>query len=194
MEPIKNIKKIGGFSEIENQYQYRNILRNLGSHLRNIPLEYEPRKKNRYVMEIPTTNGRLVWFVNTEIPQLIRNNQRRTSMVFGRGRDIDTFNANNWVPIRIIFRGCIDYEDDGRGLTQTLNDWFESVTDFRSVTGHDNWGIHFKKNITITQLDPAGVETEKWHLIGCFPSAVSIGGEDSSEIEITLNYDFARIT
>ena len=65
-----------------------------------------------------------------------------------------------------------------------------------SVTGRQGYAAGYKRNISISMLDPTGAAVQKWVLINAFPTTANFGdlgydGDDVATAEITLKYDYA---
>ena len=149
-----------------------------------MPLPYEPKRQNRFILRFPSTLGINEWFVesskrpsikikDTEIPFL-----NTSTFVAGRF---------NWDSIPVTFRDPI-----GPSASQALMEWVRLHAE--SVTGRMGYAAGYKRDVDIEMLDPTGVVVEKWILYGTFLTAVDFGVLNYSQdnlatISATLRMD-----
>jgi len=137
--------------------------------LMKMPIPYEPKRQNRFILRFPSSLGINEWFVEstsrphitiaaTEIPFL-----NTSTYVAGRF---------NWQTINVVFRDPI-----GPSAAQALMEWVRLHAE--SVTGRMGYAAGYKKDIDLEMLDPTGVVVEKWILYGTFLTNVDFQ---------TLNY------
>jgi hypothetical protein len=153
--------------------------------LMRMPVPYEPKKQNRFILRFPSPLGIQEWFVKaasrpkytsqeTEIPFL-----NTSTYVIGRF---------NWETISVTFRDPI-----GPSAAQALMEWVRLHSE--SVTGRQGYAAGYKKDVELELLDPTGVVIEKWILQGTQLNDVDFGslGYDSNDIaEITATLRFDR--
>ena len=131
--------------------------------LLKMPLPYEPKRQNRFILRFPSSLGINEWFVEsaarphitiaaTEIPFL-----NTSTFVAGRF---------NWQPLNVVFRDPI-----GPSAAQALMEWVRLCAE--SVTGRMGYAAGYKKDIDLEMLDPTGVVVEKWILYGTFMTDVN---------------------
>jgi hypothetical protein len=131
--------------------------------LMKMPIPYEPKRQNRFILRFPSSLGINEWFVETaarphitiaatEIPFL-----NTSTYVAGRF---------NWQTINVTFRDPI-----GPSAAQALMEWVRLHAE--SVTGRMGYAAGYKKDIDLEMLDPTGVVVEKWILYGTFLSDVN---------------------
>lgn len=131
--------------------------------LLKMPLPYEPKRQNRFIVRFPSSLGINEWFVEsaarphitiaaTEIPFL-----NTSTFVAGRF---------NWQPLNVVFRDPI-----GPSAAQALMEWVRLCAE--SVTGRMGYAAGYKKDIDLEMLDPTGVVVEKWILYGTFLTDVN---------------------
>jgi hypothetical protein len=120
--------------------------------IRNMPIQFEPKRNNRFVCEFPSELGIESWKVQEfKRPQLTLNSVsipfiNETNYVIGRGE---------WQQMSIVFLDPI-----GPSSTSQLMDWVR--LHHESVTGRQGYAVGYKKNLILKALDPTGVEIEKW--------------------------------
>jgi len=133
--------------------------------LMKMPVPYEPKRQNRFILRFDSSLGINEWFVEsaarpsikiaaTEIPFL-----NTSTYVAGRF---------NWDPISVKFRDPI-----GPSASQALMEWVRLCAE--SVTGRMGYAAGYKKTTELEMLDPTGVVVEKWQLEGTFLTDVSFG-------------------
>lgn len=154
--------------------------------LMRMPIPYEPKKQNRFILRFPSPLGIQEWYVKaasrpkysseeTEIQFL-----NTSTFVIGRFK---------WETISVTFRDPI-----GPSATQALMEWVRLHSE--SVTGRQGYAAGYKKDIELEMLDPTGVVIEKWILQGTMLNDVDFGSLDYSssdiaEISATLRFDRA---
>ena len=152
--------------------------------LMKMPVPYEPKRKNRFILRFPSSLGINEWYVTsasihketiaeTEIPFL-----NTSTYVAGRFK---------WESISVKFKDPI-----GPSAAQALMEWFRLHAE--SVTGRMGYAAGYKKDIELEMLDPTGVVVEKWILQGTFLSGLDFGSLDYSQdaladISATLRMD-----
>jgi hypothetical protein len=153
--------------------------------LMKMPIPYEPKRVNRFILTFPSELGINEWYVestsrpaitigSTPIPFL--NTER---YVAGR---------YTWGEIPVTFRDPI-----GPSAAQALMEWVRLHAE--SVTGRMGYAAGYKKDVTLQMLDPTGVVVEKWILIGCFLTkadfqALNYGQDGLATIQATLRPDY----
>lgn len=131
--------------------------------LMKMPVPYEPKRKNRFLLTFPSSLGINSWYVeSTSRPQIDIN---ETEVEF---LNTSTFVAGrfNWNSIDVTFRDPI-----GPSAAQALMEWVRLHAE--SVTGRMGYAAGYKKDIDLSLLDPTGVEVEKWILQGTFLTNVN---------------------
>ena len=152
--------------------------------LMKMPIPYEPKRQNRFIMRFPSTLGINEWFVeSTARPKLTINS---TEIQF---LNTSTYVAGRftWGDISVKFRDPI-----GPSASQALMEWVRLCAE--SVTGRMGYAAGYKKDIDLEMLDPTGVVVEKWILEGAWLSSVDFGSlgystDGIAEINATLRPD-----
>ena len=144
---------------------------------------FEPKMKNRYVMEIDTIPSYLVKAANRptiqfETISLDHINVKRKLQ--GKG---------DWQDITITL-----YDPIVPSAAQKVMDWIR--LGHESITGRRGYADFYKKDITFYLLGPVGDKIEQWTLKGAFIQQANFGELDFSSnevatIELTLSYDYA---
>ena len=144
---------------------------------------FEPKLKNRFIMQIDGINAYLIKAVNrpnleSEIVPLEHMNVTR----YVKGK-------SKWQPLDITL-----YDPIVPSAAQQVMEWVR--LSHESVTGRDGYSDFYKKDVTFNVLGPVGDVVEEWELKGTFISSVQFGEmtfEDTAPVEITctLSYDYA---
>jgi len=150
-----------------------------------MPVPYEPKKKNRWLIRFPAELGIQQWWLQSasrpsitqadiEIPFL-----NTSTWVIGRF---------TWEPIDVVMRDAI-----GPSTAQAIMEWVRLHSE--SVTGRQGYAAGYKKDVEIEMLDPTGVVIEKWQLQGTMLTNVNFGDlsmDDDTIADITSTLRFDR--
>jgi len=144
---------------------------------------FEPKMKNRYIMEIDGIQSYLIKGANRpsitfETVTLDHINVKRN--LKGKG---------TWEPIEITL-----FDPIVPSGAQQVMEWVR--LSHESLTGRDGYADFYKKDIDIYMLGPLGDKIENWKLKGAFISSANFGdlsweSNDVSDITLTLTYDYA---
>ena len=152
--------------------------------LLKMPVPYEPKKKNRFIMRFPSSLGINEWFVETANRPHITINATEIQFL-----NTSTYVAGRftWDSIDVTFKDPI-----GPSAAQALMEWVRLHAE--SVTGRMGYAAGYKKDIELEMLDPTGVVVEKWILQGSMLTNVDFGSldyssEDIAEITATIRMD-----
>ena len=144
---------------------------------------FEPKLKNRFIMQIDGINAYLIKAMNRpsiESDEVILEHMNTTRYVKGKTR---------WQPLDITL-----YDPIVPSAAQQVIEWVR--LSHESVTGRDGYSDFYKKNITFNLLGPVGDIVEEWKLKGAWLQDVTFGDLDNSssdpvEIQLTIRYDYA---
>ena len=144
---------------------------------------FEPKMKNRYIMQIDGINAYVIKTMNRptlETDEVVLEHMNVTRYVKGKSR---------WQPIELTL-----YDPIVPSAAQQVMEWVR--LGHESVTGRDGYSDFYKKDITFNLLGPVGDVVEEWELKGAFVKSADFGElafEDNSPVEIALNiqYDYA---
>ena len=144
---------------------------------------FEPKMKNRYIMEIDGIASYLIKTANRpsisfEVVTLDHINVKRKLKGKGEWQDIEITLFDPIVP---------------SGAQQVM-EWVR--TSHESITGRDGYADFYKKDIDIYMLGPVGDKIENWKIKGAFINNAVFNdldwsSNDPSEITLTLSYDYA---
>ena len=152
--------------------------------LMKMPVPYEPKRKNRFIMTFDSSLGINSWYVeSTSRPQVSINAVPIPLL------NTETYVAGRftWSTLNVTFRDPI-----GPSASQALMEWVRLHAE--SVTGRMGYAAGYKKNINLEMLDPTGVAVEKWILQGTFLTDVNFdslgyGDDGIATITATLRPD-----
>jgi hypothetical protein len=144
---------------------------------------FEPKMKNRYILEIDGIASYLIKTANRPTIQfekvtLDHINVKRQLKGKGEWQDINITLFDPIVP---------------SGAQQVM-EWVR--LSHESLTGRDGYADFYKKDIDIYMLGPVGDKIENWKLKGAFITTANFGdldwsSNDPASIELTLAYDYA---
>ena len=144
---------------------------------------FEPKLKNRFIMQIDGINAYLIKSINRPSltnDEVVLEHMNTTRYVKGKSR---------WEPLEITL-----YDPVVPSASQQVIEWIR--LHHESVTGRDGYADFYKKNITFNVLDPVGAVVEEWELKGAYIQSATFGDldfatSDPVEISLTLRYDYA---
>lgn len=152
--------------------------------LLKMPIPYEPKRQNRFILRFPSTLGINEWFVESAARPNINVTATKVDFL-----NTSTYVAGRfeWQPISVKFRDPI-----GPSASQAIMEWIRLCAE--SVTGRMGYAAGYKKNVDLEMLDPTGVVVEKWILEGCFLASANFGslgyGTDAlASIDVSLRMD-----
>ena len=148
---------------------------------------YEPKLKNRFIMELGDTGIPAFTIKTVQRPQItfdevVLEHMNLTRYVKGKGR---------WQTLQITL-----YDPIVPSAAASVIDWVR--LHHESSTGRDGYQDAYKKNVTFQLLGPVGDIIEKWTLNGTYISDAAFGDLDFAdsnpvEITLTLRYDYAEL-
>lgn len=155
--------------------------------LLRMPLPYEPKKKNRWILRFPTELGIQEWWLSTAARPSITQNEVVIPFL---NTETYVLGKYNWNPIAVTFRDPI-----GPSAAQALMEWVRLHSE--SVTGRQGYAAGYKKPVELEMLDPTGVVIEKWSLVNTWLSGdinfgdLSYDSGDLADISASLRFDYA---
>ena len=144
---------------------------------------FEPKLKNRFIMQIGGINAYLIKTATRpqiQFDEVILEHMNVTRYVKGKGR---------WQPIEITL-----YDPVVPSASQQVMEWIR--LSHESITGRDGYSDFYKKDVSFQVLGPVGDVVEEWELKGTFIQSANFGDlafdtSDPVEITLTLRYDYA---
>jgi len=136
--------------------------------LRGIPMQYEPKRPNRFIAVFDESLGIEVWSI-----QKFKRPSLKINPV-----EIKYMNSSNWVagnytwqPMEVTFLDLI-----GPSTSQKLMEWVRLHAE--SISGKEGYAAGYKKTVTLKQLDPVGAPIDKWTLEECMITDIAFGDND----------------
>ena len=152
--------------------------------LMKMPFQYEPKRKNRFIMTFPSSLGINSWYVESASRPTITIGKKEIKFL-----NTETYVSGNftWGEITVKLRDPI-----GPSASQAVMEWVRLHAE--SVTGRMGYAAGYKKDIDLEMLDPTGVAVEKWILQGCIITKASFGelgysGDDLAMVDLGLQPD-----
>lgn len=154
-----------------------------------MPVEYEPLRKNRFIMRFPSDLGIQEWWVsNTSRPSITIGNTEIPFM------NTSTYVAGRykWETITISLRDPI-----GPSASQAVMEWVRLHAE--SATGRMGYAVAYKRDLVIEMLDPTGTSVSQWILKNCQITDVKFGelaydSDDIATIELTVQPQYCLLT
>jgi hypothetical protein len=142
--------------------------------LMKMPVPYEPKRQNRFILRFPSSLGINEWYVSST--------QRPSAKI--TPVEIPFINTSTYVAGRFTWEEMkVTFKDPiGPSAAQALMEWFRLHAE--SVTGRMGYAAGYKKDIELEMLDPTGVVVEKWILQGTFITNLNFGTLDYKTDEI----------
>lgn len=139
-----------------------------------MPVDYEPLRKNRFLLRFPSDLGIQEWWVSsasrpnfsqesTEIPFLNTSNY-----VIGRYK---------WETMTISLRDPI-----GPSASQAVMEWIRQHSE--SATGRQGYAVGYKRDLVLEMLDPNGVCVSQWIIKGAMILSTNFGELNYSQSEL----------
>jgi hypothetical protein len=154
--------------------------------LRPVPVDIEPKRQNRWVVEFPADLEFAEWMVQTASRPTVNVNET----------EIPFQNTSTWVAGRSTWDALsITFIDPiGPSATQKVIQWVRQCIEHS--TGRMGYATNYKKNIVLKMLDPAGETVEKWLIEGGFVTSANFGSldysaDDLATVELTIRFDRA---
>ena len=155
--------------------------------LMRMPMTYEPKKTNRFILTFQNELGINSWYVESAKRPNIKIDTKEIKFL-----NTQTYVAGffNWETIDVTFRDPI-----GPSAAQAVMEWVR--LHHESVTGRDGYSDFYKKDLTIDILGPVGDIVSEWILKGAFITEAKFSDlswdEDAAaqEITVTLAMDYA---
>lgn len=124
---------------------------------RPVPIDSEPKLKNRFVLEFPSDIGIDSFLVQTSKKPSIKIDKIT----------IPYMNTQSYVAGRYYFdEMTISFiEVIGPSTSQKVMEWVRLHAE--PSTGKMGYASGYKKNLVLKALDGVGAEVEKWTLVGC---------------------------
>lgn len=150
------------------------------------PLQYEPLRKNRWLMRFPADLGIQEWWLASANRPTIKQ----------EGKEIQFLNTSTWVVGRYIWDEIqVTFRDPiGPSASQALMEWIRLHSE--SASGRQGYAAGYKRDIELEMLDPTGVAVSKWILKNAFITSADFGDLDYSQDDLAtitcqIRFDYA---
>ena len=143
------------------------------------PVEYEPLRKNRFLLRFPSDLGIQEWWVASASRPTITQGET----------EIPFLNTSNWVVGRYVWENLsVTLRDPiGPSASQAVMEWVRLHSE--SVTGRQGYAVAYKRDLILEMLDPTGTAVSQWILKSCMITSAAFGElsyDDDSLADITL--------
>ena len=149
--------------------------------LLKMPLQYEPLRKNRWLLRFPADLGIQEWWCKSAKRPSIKQ----------PSKEIPFLNTSTWVVGRYIWETIsVTLRDPiGPSASQAVMEWVRLASE--SVTGRQGYAVAYKRDLVLEMLDPTGTAVSQWIIKNAMPTTVNFGqlayDDDSlSTIELTI--------
>lgn len=154
--------------------------------LLKMPLNYEPLRKNRWLLRFPSDLGIQEWWLQSASRPKI--NQQETQIPF-LNTSTYVVGKYQWETMQVALRDPI-----GPSASQAIMEWIRLHSE--SVTGRQGYAAGYKRDVELEMLDPTGVVVQKWILKNTMCTNADFGdlsydSDDLANITITLRFDYA---
>lgn len=153
------------------------------------PVEFEPLRKNRFLMRFPSDLGIVEWWVQSAS----RPNIQMNSV------EIPFLNTSTWVVGRYIWQSItVTLRDPiGPSASQAVMEWVRLHSE--SVTGRQGYAAGYKRDVVTSLLDPTGVEVSQWIMKNCMITEanfddLSMDDDGLATITLTLQPDYCILS
>ena len=144
---------------------------------------FEPKLKNRFIMQIDGINAYLIKTMNRpqiDSDEVILEHMNVTRYVKGKSR---------WQPLEITL-----YDPIVPSASQQVIEWIR--LHHESVTGRDGYSDFYKKDLTLNVLGPVGDIVSEWVIKGALITEATFGDynwdteNEAKEIALTVQPDY----
>ena len=154
--------------------------------LLKMPLNYEPLRKNRWLLRFPSDLGIQEWWLQSASRPKI--NQQETPIPF-LNTSTYVVGKYQWETMQVALRDPI-----GPSASQAIMEWIRLHSE--SVTGRQGYAAGYKRDVELELLDPTGVVVQKWILKNTMCTNADFGdlsydSDELANITITLRFDYA---
>ena len=157
--------------------------------LLKMPLNYEPLRKNRWLLRFPADLGIQEWWCQSAKRPSIKQEGKAIPFL---NTETYVVGRYTWDEIQVTLRDPI-----GPSASQAVMEWVRLASE--SVTGRQGYAVAYKRDLVLELLDPTGVAVSQWVIKNAMPTTVSFGDlsydDDSlATIEITIRPDYCILS
>lgn len=143
------------------------------------PVEYEPLRKNRFLLRFPSDLGIQEWWVASAGRPTITQNET----------EIPFLNTSSWVVGRYIWEqiSVVLRDPIGPSASQAVMEWVRLHSE--SATGRQGYAAAYKRDLILEMLDPTGTAVSQWIIKSAMVVSAAYGDldyNDDSLADITL--------
>ncbi len=154
--------------------------------LLKMPLNYEPLRKNRWLLRFPSDIGINEWFCKSASRPSIKQESKAIEFL---NTETYVVGRYTWDEIKVTLRDPI-----GPSASQAVMEWVRLHSE--SATGRQGYAAGYKRDVELEMLDPTGVVVSKWILKNTFITNANFGEldystDDLATIDLTLRFDYA---
>ena len=154
--------------------------------LLKMPLNYEPLRKNRWLLRFPSDLGIQEWWLQSAARPKITQQEKEIPFLNTKTYVIGQY---TWETINVVLRDPI-----GPSASQAVMEWIRLHSE--SVTGRQGYSAGYKRDVELEMLDPTGVVVQKWILKNTMCTSADFGelqydSDDLAQITLTLRFDYA---
>jgi hypothetical protein len=142
--------------------------------IRQVPINYELIRVNRFELQFPSDLGIESWMVAMSGRPKYSNNIIEIPFINGNTYVIGRY---KWDKIDIEFIQSI-----GPSTGEAVTEWLRLHTE--SLTGRQGYAKGYAKDLVLNSLDPTGVAVESWLLEKCIISDIDYGSNDHGNDEV----------
>ena len=136
-----------------------------------MPLNYEPLRKNRWLLRFPADLGIQEWWLSSASRPTITQNETKIPFL---NTETYVVGRYNWETIQVTLRDPI-----GPSASQAVMEWIRLHSE--SVTGRQGYAAGYKRDVELEMLDPTGVVVQKWILKNAWISDCNFNQLDYSQ-------------
>jgi hypothetical protein len=157
--------------------------------LLKMPLNYEPLRKNRWLLRFPADLRIQEWWLQSASRPSIKQEGKAIQFL---NTETYVVGRYTWDEIQVTLRDPI-----GPSASQAIMEWVRLHSE--SVTGRQGYAVSYKRDIVIELLDPTGVAISQWICKNCIPLTVSFGDlayddDGLATIDITIRPDYCILS
>lgn len=145
------------------------------------PVEYEPLRKNRFLLRFPSDLGIQEWWVSSASRPAITQS----------AKEIPFLNTSNWVVGRYTWEEVeVTLRDPiGPSASQAVMEWIRLHSE--SATGRQGYAVAYKRDLHLEMLDPTGTVVSQWILkstmiVNARFGELSYENDELADITLTL--------
>ena len=145
-----------------------------------MPLQFEPLRKNRFLIRFPSDIGISEWMLQSASRPSINQNSVEIPFINTSTYVVGRY---TWDTIQCTLRDPI-----APSASQAVMEWIRLVSE--SVTGRQGYAAGYKRDCELEMLDPTGVLKNAWPSVTNFGS-LAYNDDSLADITMTLVIDYA---